>query len=107
MYTRDLKNILKNVPIILQDKIVWKDEDGFYEAESLSLRHKKGYDRLTILNYNCDDLAKTLLYESLHHDRPLAEEEEIEDFTDFLWERPEHRKMFQDKIVQKLGEYNL
>ena len=98
---------MKNVPIILQDKIVWKDEDGFYESESLSLRYKKGYDRLTILNYNCDNLAKTLLYESLNHDRPTAEENEIKDFTDFFWRKPEHRKMFQDKIVKVLSDYDL
>ena len=107
MYTRDLKNVLKNVPIVLKNRIMWKSEDGYYEAEAIAIRQKKGSMRYTIMNYNCDNLAQVLLHETLHHCRPTAEESEIENFTDFLWRRPKHRKIFQDKIVKVLGDYDL
>lgn len=107
MYTRDLKNVLKSVPIILKNRIMWKCEDGYYEAEAIALRNNKTKSRYTIMNYNCDNLTQTLLHESLHHCRPKATEKEIEQFTDFLWRRLEHRKMFQDKIVKVLGDYDL
>ena len=106
MHLLNLTKILKEIPIILKDRIMWRAKDGYYEAEAIAVSRKKDNKRYTIMNYNCDHLAETLLHESLHHHYPGFPEKTIEDLTDIYW-KSEHRKLVQDKIIEKLGEYDL
>ena len=104
---KDLEKILKEVPILLWDRIVWRKGNDYYEAEAIAVSRKKNNKRYTIMNYNCDNMAQVLLHETLHHYYPKAQETDIEIFTDLLWKKPDYRKLFQNKIVEKLGEYDL
>lgn len=106
MFIKDLEKILKEIPIILKERIIWKARDGYYEAEAIALKNNKLNLRYTLMNYNCDHLAETLLHESLHHHYPGFEDDLIEDLTKIYW-KSEHKKLVQNKIIEKLGEYDL
>lgn len=107
MHSIDLTKILKEIPIILKDRIVWRtSKDSYFEAEAIALKNNKLNLRYTIMNYNCDNLAQTLLHESLHHHYPEFPEKTIEKLTNIYW-KSEHRKLVQNKLIEKLGEYDL
>ena len=106
MFIKDLQKILEEIPIILKNRIVWKAKDGYYEAEAIALKNNKTKLRYTIMNYNCDHLAETLLHESLHHHSPRHSDDTIDLLTNFYWKN-KHRKLCQNKIVEVLGKYDL
>ena len=101
---KDLEKILKEVPILLVPTISITRGNEILTAEGMAVRRERedgSVLRYTVLNYNCDDIVKGLLHETLHHYYPTAIEKDIEIFTDYLWNEKNqyYRKTFQNKIV--------
>lgn len=106
---KDLEKISKEIQILLVPQIEIRNGKDIWIAEGMAVQKTKK-DKIinyTILNYNCDDIAKGLLHETMHHYYPTAEEIDIKIFTDLLWKKPDYKSLFQDKIVKILGDYDL
>ena len=107
---KDLKTILEEIPILLVPQIEIRNGKDLWIAEGMAVKKTQKDQTIlnyTILNYNCDDMAKGLLHESLHHYYPTAEEIDIDIFTELLWKKREYQKLFQGKIIEILGDYDL
>lgn len=110
MMFNNLELILDEVPILLVPQIEIRNGSKIWIAEGMSVKKTRKFKSdltYTILNYNCDNLTECLLHETLHHYYPTSEETDIEIFTEMLWQKREYKKLFQNKIVEILGDYNL
>lgn len=110
MLIKDLENILKVIPILFVDGIVFKKGNNIYKAKGISVKKErpdKTMMRYIALDHTCDNLAKGLLYESLHHCYSWESEEMIKNLTDLFWDEMAYRKLVQNKIVKLLENYNL
>ena len=101
---KGLKKILEEVPILLVPAISVIRGDKIYTAEGMAIQRARedgSVMKYTALNYNCDDMVKGLLHETLHHYYPTAIEKDVEIFTEYLWNEKNqyYRKIFQNKIV--------
>ena len=110
MEPNDLEKILKEIPILLVNGIIFQRDEVTYQCLGLAVKHMKDNGKIiqyTVLDYNCDDLANGLLHESLHHYHQGTTEQLIEDLTDYLWDEKEYKKLCQKKIVELCDRWGL
>ena len=110
MMHNDLKTILKEIPILLVPEISMIRGNKILTAEGMAIQKTKkdgSVMKYTALNYNCDDIAKGLLHESIHHYYGGTDEWYVEQLENIYWKEPKYRKLCQDKIVEMCGEYDL
>lgn len=114
MEPKDLKKILKEVPILLVDGIfleknrTWRKE--YYQAAGMAVCRERDDGtlmRYTVLDYSCDDMANGLLHESIHHHYKGTNEQFVVEMTELLWKDQAYRKPCQDKIVELCDRWNL
>lgn len=110
MMFKDLVKILKDVPILLTPEISMTRGGKSYTAEGMAVqkaREDGSVMKYTALNYNCDDIARGLLHESIHHWYGGTDEWYVEQVEKIYWEKPEYKALCQRKIVRLLGLENL
>ena len=110
MMIEDLEKILNEVPILMSNYLKGYDKGELRTAEGMviqKLRDDGSIMKYTVINYNCDNMAKTLLHESIHHYYGGTDEWYVEQVEKLIWKLPEHRKLCQDKIVELCGRYDL
>ena len=110
MMHNDLKTILKEIPILLVPEISMIRGNKILTAEGMAIQKTRkdgSVMKYTVINYNCDDAARGLLHESIHHYYGGTDEWYVEQLENIYWQVPEYRKSCQNKIVEMCGEYDL
>ena len=106
---KDLNTILNEIPILMSPYLKGVDRGMLRTAEGVAVQRQKNGKTLkyTVLNYNCDDLAKGLLHESIHHYDIQADEWYVKQVENLLWDKPQFRRSCQNKIVEMCERYDL
>ena len=107
---KHLEKIIKEIPILLVTSIEISRGDKVCTAEGMAVQRTRedgSILKYTALNYNCDDIAKGLLHESIHHYYGGTDEWYVEQLENIYWEKLEYRKLCQDKIVELCERFDL
>lgn len=110
MHAQDLTKILKEIPILLTPILSFVRGNKYYKGESMIIKKTRKDGTImqyTVLNYNCDDIVKGLLHESIHHFYELAEEQFADELTDILFKDESYMRQCQRKIVELCGRFDL
>lgn len=105
MFRKGFEKILNEYPILLVNAIYFHRDGVSYQATALAVNREREDGtklRYTVIDRTCDNLAKTLLHETLHHRFEGWDEEKIKRLTDVFWNSRKYRKMFVDKLVSIL-----
>lgn len=107
MFLERLEKIMEEVPVLLVDGILFSDKLNQYISKGVAVKNHKTGLRYTVLDVSCDDLANTLLHESLHHYLPNQKEESIEELTAQFWDDEYYRNRARNRLIDVLSGYNL
>jgi len=110
MMLKDLEKILKEIPILMAPVIAVQRNEGTWTAEGMAIQRTRddgSVMKYTVINYNCDDAARGLLHESIHHYNGGTDEWYVKQVENLLWKKPEFRKLCQNKIVEMCERYDL
>ena len=110
MLIEQLETILKEIPILMTPVIAVERNNEIWTAAGMAIqrtRDDKTILKYTVINYDCDDIAKTLLHESIHHYYGGTDEWYVEQIENLLWDKPEFRKSCQNKIVELCERFDL
>ena len=71
---KDLHKIIKETPVLLVPTLEGYDRGKFRTAQGVAIQQMPNDKSMkcTIINYNCDDMAHTLMHESFHHYYPTG-----------------------------------
>lgn len=110
MMYKDLETILKEIPILLAPTISITRGNNNLIAEGMAIQKSRkdgSIMKYTVLNYQCDDIARGLLHESIHHYYGGTDEWYVEQVENKYWQDLKYRKLCQDKIVELCGRFEL
>lgn len=110
MMHKDLTKILKEIPILMVPVIAVQRNSGTWTAEGMAIQKMRddgSVMKYTVINYNCDDVARGLLHESIHHYYGGTDEWYVKQVENLMWKKSEFRKPCQNKIIELCGEYKL
>lgn len=110
MMFKHLEKILNEIPILIVPEIKVQRGNKILTAEGMAIQKQRedgSVMKYTALNYQCDDMVRGLLHESIHHYDVGASEWYIEQVENICWEKSQYRKLCQGKIVELCGRFNL
>lgn len=113
MQSKGLVHIIENCMLALRKDIFAYTPEGIKNVRGVTV--KLPYADLfptfqkygVVLNQDCDNMGETLVHEALHIKYPDMSESAVDDMMKTYWNKyPTVRKAAQQRVVEKLGEYD-